>query len=349
MAPSDPSGPASGDTQPVPSSTQPTPAASRRRRWLRWLALLLILALVAGSVSGYLAGSGQRRAARLQAFSAKAKEQFDLGVQDLQAQRYELARQRFEYVIQIDPGYPGIIDQMAAVLVALHAPTSTPISLASPTPNNAPVEQLLTEARASLGSGDWTTTIDTLIGLRAKDPTYKAVEVDGLLFAALRNRGVQRISKEGALAEGLYDLSRAERFAPLDRDADNWRNWAELYLTADSFMGLNWAEATRLFAQVFAVSPYLRNDAYFKYAMSAQSYAEQLMAAKDPCGAMDPYGQSLTAMPNATLEPTATYAADACAKATAPKPPPRSATNTPGPETPTPEPPTPTPTETPTP
>lgn len=344
MAPSDVSGLSSGDTQPVPSSTQPTPAAPRRLRWLRWLVLVLLLALVAGSVSGYLAGSGQRRAARQQAFSAQAKEQFDLGLQDMKAQRYELARQRFEYVIQIDPGYPGVIDQMAAVLVALHAPTSTPISLATPTPNNAPVEELLTEAKAAIDSGDWTTAIDTLVALRAKDASYKAVEVDGLMYAALRNRGVQRISKDGALAEGLYDLSRAERFAPLDRDADNWRNWAELYLTADSFMGLNWAEATRLFAQVFAVSPYLRNDAYYKYSFSAQSYGDQLMAAGDPCGAMDPYGQSLTAMPNATLEPTATFAADACAKATAPKPRPPAATDTPIPGEPTP-----TPTETPTP
>ena len=253
MALSDLSGVSSGDTQPNPSSTQPTSAAPRRLRWLRWLVLVLVLALVAGSVSGYLAGSSQRRAARQQAFSAQAKEQFELGLQDLNAQRYELARQRFEYVIQIDPGYPGVIDQMAAVLVALHAPTSTPIALATPTPNNAPVEQLLTEAKAAIDSGDWTTAIDTLVALRAKDGAYKAVEVDGLLYAALRNRGVQRISKEGALAEGLYDLSRAERFAPLDRDADNWRSWAELYLTADSFMGLNWAEATRLFAQVFAV------------------------------------------------------------------------------------------------
>lgn len=344
MALSDPSGLSSGDTQPKPNSTQPTSTAPNRLRWLRWLVLLLILALVAGSVSGYLAGSSQRRAARQQAFSAQAKEQFELGLQDLKAQRYELARQRFEYVIQIDPGYPGVIDQMAAVLVALHAPTSTPISVATPTLNNAPVEQLLTEAKSAIDGGDWTTAIDTLVALRAKDASYKAVEVDGLLYAALRNRGVQRISKEGALAEGLYDLSRAERFAPLDRDADNWRSWAELYLTADSFMGLNWAEATRLFAQVFAVSPYLRNDAYFKYSFSAQSYGDQLMAAGDPCGAMDPYGQSLTAMPNATLEPTATYAADACAKATAPKPPPPAATDTQKPGEPTP-----TPTETPTP
>ena len=117
------------------------------------------------------------------------------------------------------------------------------MALATPTPNLAPVEELFTQALAALDRQHWTTAIDTLIGLRAKNATFRAVEVDGMFYNAFRNRGVQRIGEQGLLEEGIYDMSRAERFGPLDRDAGNWRSWAELYLEADSYMGLNWARA----------------------------------------------------------------------------------------------------------
>jgi tetratricopeptide (TPR) repeat protein len=211
-------------------------------------------------------------------------------------------------VIRLDPIYPGAPERLAEALVALGASKSTPVPLATPTPNLAPVEDLFTQALAALDQEDWTTAIDLLIGLRAKDSTFRAVEVDGMFYNALRNRGVQRISELGLLEEGIYDMSRAERFAPLDRDADNWRSWAELYLQADSYMGLNWAKAAQYFAEVFAVAPYLRGDAYVKYATASQEYGEQLLAADDPCGAAGQFEISLGAWLNATLFPTATEA-----------------------------------------
>jgi hypothetical protein len=162
-----------------------------------------------------------------------------------------------------------------------------------------------------------------------------------MFYNAFRNRGVQRISEQGLLEEGIYDMSRAERFAPLDRDAGNWRAWAELYLQADSYMGLNWAKAAQYFAEVFAVAPYLRNDAYVKYATASQEYGEELIAAGDPCGAEAQFEQSLAAWLNETLVPTATEAWVLCEQSQYVPPP--DAT-----ETPTPEGPTPTPTETPT-
>jgi tetratricopeptide (TPR) repeat protein len=295
----------SGNTQPTEAAPIPGPSLWRR---LRWPLLLLLVALVLGGIGGYLVGTRQREATQREAVADRAREQFDLGVEDLQAGRFELARQRFEYVIRLDPTYPGAPERLAEALVALRAGTATPALLATPTPNLAPVEDLFTQALAALDQQDWTTAIDLLIGLRAKDSTFRAVEVDGMFYNAFRNRGVHRIAEEGLLEEGIYDMSRAERFAPLDRDADNWRSWAELYLQADSYMGLNWAKAAQHFAEVFAVAPYLRGDAYVKYATASQEYGEQLLAAGDPCGAEAQFGVSLSAWLNATLFPTATKA-----------------------------------------
>ncbi len=326
----------SGDTQPTePASTG---GISLLRR-LRWPALLLFVALLVGGFGGYFVGTRQRQATQREAVAERAREQFDLGVEDLQARRFELARQRFEYVIRLDPTYPGAPERLAEALVALRAGTATPMALATPTPNLAPVGDLFAQALAALERQDWTTAIDTLIGLRAKDGAYRAVEVDGMFYNAFRNRGVQRISEQGLLEEGIYDMSRAERFAPLDRDAGIWRSWAELYLQADSYMGLNWAKAAQYFAEVFAVAPYLRNDTYVKYATALQEYGEQLLSAGDPCGAEAQFELSLSAWLNETLGPTATEAWVLCEQSQYVPPPT---------ETPTPEGGAPTPTETPT-
>ncbi|MGA9532019.1 MAG: hypothetical protein WBR18_04835 [Anaerolineales bacterium] len=334
---------------PVPDLTQPSdigpsesPGLWRRLRWFI-IGFVLIVLLAAGA--GYFSGQRQRAQAQASQVESQAKEQFDRGVQDLEEGNFELARQRFEYVAEIDPNYPGLAGKLAEVMLAVNQPTPKPTLEATATPNLAPVEDLFTQSQTALQAEEWSLAIDTLLILRSKDPGYRAVDVDGMMYIALRNRGVDRIANQGMLEEGMYDLARAQSFGPLDRDASNWRGWAELYLTANSYMGLNWAQAVSRFAQVYLVAPYLRNDAYIKYAVSAQNYAAQLVAAGDPCAAEDMYDESLLAWDNATMYPTATEARNKCRTATAPAPkPPPPDTPTPGDETPTPG-----PTETPTP
>jgi len=316
-------------------STQPSSVAPPRRVWrfLRWFVLLLVAAVVMAAAIGYRAGQNQRRAVLASTQARAADEQFQRGVEDLAAGRYELARQRFEYVIRLDPTYPNAAQRLAEALVALDEPLATPLPLASPTPNLAPVEDLFTQALAAHINGDWDVVIETLLGLRAKDAAYRAVEVDGMLFSALRNRGLKRIRSEGLLEEGLYDLSLAERFAPLDSEAVEYRGWARLYLLANSFFGVNWAEATYYFGQVYLAAPYITTDVYLKYAISSNRHGDELVTADDPCAAMDLYEQSLLAWENPDLIPTATQAHNLCEEANAPPPPPE-ATPTPS-ETPT--------------
>jgi len=322
-----------------------------RKPLVLWLLVPLVILAAAGG--GYLVGIRQGAHQRALAIQRSAEEQFRLAQQDLAQGRFEMAKQRLEYVARIDPTYPGVPELLAQALLALNKPTSAPTIQATPTPNLAPVAELFEQAQSALGAQDWTLAIDTLVALRAKDPAYQAIEVDRMLFIALRNRGVQRIEKEGELAEGLYDLSRAEQFGPLDRDAETWRSWAELYMLANSYMGLNWGQAALYFGQLYAMAPYLNGDTYLKYARSSQAYGDELYQAKDPCAATDYYANSLGAWENQELVPTATKAAKACMTATAPAPPPPP----PSESTPTPTPnggtseaeatPTPTPTNTP--
>ncbi len=350
----EPSPPASG---PIPGSSQSTLEGKDAprlqfsiRRWAGWGLLVFAITLGIGGAAGYLAGTSRRAQTRAQDVSLVADEQFRLGLADLEAGRYEIAKDRFEYVIQLDPNYPDAAQRLAEALLGLNQPLPTPTLQASPTPNLAPVEDLFAAAEVALAAEDWNVVIETLLALRAKDPAFRAVEADGMMYIALRNRGVQRIANEGMLEEGMYDLSLAERFGPLDRDAENWRSWAQLYLQANSYIGVNWGQATLYFAQVYMVAPYLRNDAYLKYATSARMYGDQLVAAGDPCAALEHYEASMLAWENGTLVPTATKAAVSCATATAKPPPPPKDTPTPSMDTPTAsmDTPTVTPTETPT-
>jgi tetratricopeptide (TPR) repeat protein len=323
-----------GDTS---GATQPGTASRPRSAWrvLRWFALLLLAAIVIAATVGYRTGQSQRRAVLAAALSRAADEQFQLGVEDLATGRYELARQRFEYVIRLDPGYPNAAQRLAEALVGIGEPLATPAPIATPTPNLAPVEDLFTQALAAYLNSDWDVVIDTLLAMRAKDPAYRAVEVDGMMYSALRNRGLKHIKSEGLLEEGLYDLSLAERFAPLDSEAEEYRGWARLYLLANSFFGVNWAEATYYFGQVYLTAPYITTDVYLKYAIASNRHGDELILADEPCDAEELYEQSLLAWENPDLVPTATEAHELCEDANAPPPP--EATPTPT-ETPAPTP-----------
>lgn len=312
-----------------PDSTQQhSPVAPSRSRRRLWIALAIYLAALLG-VGGLAFVQGRRASQSEQAgeLQQSLKEQFDLGVQDLEAGHYEVARQRFEAIARYDPGFPGIEDLLVETYLNLDVPTTTPTPEATSTPDPSPPSELFAHAQEAYAAGDWTTVINKLLTLRSKDATYRAVEADGLMYLALRNRGMDRIS-QGLMEEGLYDLSLAEQFGPLDRDALFRRNLAEQYLLANTYIGLNWARAAELFQPLCAQGATI--DSCPKYADAAWQYGDLLLAADDPCGAKDYFEGSLLAWPNGTLEPTATKVAKACEKATRPPPPPP-ATETPTP------------------
>ena len=315
-------------------------------RPLLWLLPIALLLLGLAAAVGYFVGQSERDQAEIEQVSSIIQEQFALGLIDLDEERYDVARQRFEYIIQLNPSFPEAPERLAEALLGLSeplaAPTSPPVS---PTPNLSPVQDIFDQAQAAFEEGDWDLTIAHLLSMRAKDSEFRAVEADGLMYAALRNRGIRRISQDKLLEEGIYDLSLAESFALLDEDANNWRSWAQLYLTANSFYGLNWEQAAFYFEVVYSVAPGIRNDVAWKYAQSLTMLALLLASGGDPCAAEDYLDLSLEVIINEDLEPTATAVREACQTATAPPPAPRpTATATadgtelpPPTETPTPE------------
>ncbi len=237
----------------------------------------------------------------------------------MQARRFDLARQRFEYVISIDPNFPGVTDKLADVLLAMVStatPTLAPTPTVTPTPDLRGREELFVQAQAALLAGDWTTSIDTLLTLRKRDPSYMTVQVDDMLFVALRARGIDKIAKLADLEGGTYDLALAERFGPLDVEASNWRSWAELYTRGASFWDVDWAQAVSYFEQLNQMAPGLSDSSHLtssqRYRLALIGYGDWFAKQSKWCDARDQYQKAATLGNNPGLEPTATFASQQC-------------------------------------
>jgi tetratricopeptide (TPR) repeat protein len=357
--------------QPLTGGTRPNRAGAPRSlaSWW-WIALpgAFLALLGVGIVTGYVSGVSRGEAADAEQSVLSAQEQFDLGVEDLLAARYELARQRFEYILSLDPSFPGAAELLDRALQAMNVPTGTPtLDLPTPTPRPtldiSSLEGIYQQAVSAHSVNDWTGTLEALLAMRRTDPLFRLVEVNVLMASALRNRGVEKIL-DGDQEQGIYDLALAERFGPLDGQASSWRNTAAFYMYANSYFGIDWEMATELFRQACAAGVW---DTCYKFAWAARKYGDYLITLQDPCEAAEQYGISLQARADPGLEPTATKAVKLCLTATF-VPPTGTVTETPTPtptlepglptETPTPPAPptdtpmptdTPAPTETPTP
>jgi len=320
----DPSRPTRKSTTPAsPEETLPGVAAppADLRPWiligLGVAAAAVILLIAAGS--GYQSGLAAAEATRSGVSSSAAEEQFNLGVEDLLAGRYDLARQRFEYILSLDPGNADAAELLDRARAALFVPTNTPgptPTPITPTPtlDVASLEGLFGQAQAAFAQGDWGRVVEASLLIRLRDPLLRRDEINALLAQALRARGVQRIlARDFEL--GMYDLALAERFGPLDGGAQSWRNTAAFYTFANSFFVVDWIRAEENFAQLCRGDLW---DSCSKYARAAMEYGHLLLAAGTPCAAATQYDASLETRSNPPLEPTATYAARQCQTQMAP-------------------------------
>ncbi len=280
----------------------------KRRSPARLYAFLGVLVLLAiGAVSaylGYTSGINLRTEAEVNNKAAILQEQYNLGMQDIESQNWDRARQRFEYIIRNDPDFPEAPGQLALVLVNLTTtatPTVMPTPTLVPTPDTRGVDERLQKSEEFLFNSDWDNTINSLLELRRDEPDFQAVKIDGMLYLALRNRGMDKIGKQADLEGGIYDIALAERFGPIDSEAQAYLNWARLYITGASFWELNWEEAVFYFQQIAAQLPYLRDGSGMT---SVERYRNALIGlgiarlSTKPCTAIEPLQQALSMSPD---------------------------------------------------
>ncbi len=259
--------------------------------------LSLVLVVSIGSLAGYQEGMRSQQSAATELAEASVQQQYDLAVQELAQGSYDTARQRLEYVIAANPGFPGAADRLAEAQVILFStatPTPPPATLTpTPTRDFRPVQELMAKAEQLWNDQKWDEAIDTLLALRANDPAYQTARVDGMLYMALRQRGNLKIWSQGLLEGGMYDLALASRFGPLDVQSLSSRDLARLYLTGSGFYEVYPEEAVKYFSQVAAAAPGMRDasgvSAVERYFQSLIQYGDKLLNEKSPCEALEQY------------------------------------------------------------
>lgn len=265
------------------------------RFFLNILIFLLIVGL--GIFGGYYAGISIRVEKEKELVTQQLSDQFSRALVDIQFGNYNAAQQRLEYIINIDPSFPGAMEQLTEVMVLSTIPTATPV--VSPTPelimDDTNYEGLLAQAKQLIAAGQWQNALTVLDTLRAKDAGFHTVDVDGMYYFALRNLGVDFI-KAGNLEGGIYELTLAERFGPLDNVAHVLRDNARFYINAASFWELDWQRAAEQFYALNGSGIWDGTmTATERYRIAAMRYGDQLYAEENFCAAYDQYQAAQTA------------------------------------------------------
>ena len=106
----------------VSESTQPnTPVQKRRRgRTLLLSALGLIAILALAIFGGYRSGISVRENTQSAALMEQLAEQYQYALVDIEFGRYEIARQRLDFIIEKNPSFPGAQDTLTDVLVQIN-------------------------------------------------------------------------------------------------------------------------------------------------------------------------------------------------------------------------------------
>ncbi len=330
--------PNTGDTQPsdiTASDTSPVAVKTGERSkfplgripiWIWGVSAMLVLAFTVsvGAVAGYYSGSSYNEGNSAVQSRQALEEQYTLGVQNFEAGEFELALQRFEFVLSQDPNFPGITDKFSQTMAIVYAtgtppPESVEIT-PTPTFDPRPVEELFNHAISLITNLDWTGTIDTLLALRKADINYQVAKVDGMLYVSLRNRGVSKIINQGDLEGGIYDLGIAEKFGPLDSEASSSVELARLYLVGLSFWEVHPEQAVFYFSQVAASAPFLSDSSGWtateRYRVALIQFGNFLSDRGDWCAAQAQFELSLNIRPDETVQSLAEQAALKCSPPT---------------------------------
>ena len=288
-------------------STQPNIKVQKANRGKRFLfnALGVIVLLAAAIFGGYRSAISTRQANQSSVRNEELSEQLTYALVDIEFKRFDNAKQRLEWIIQRDPSFPGAQEQLTNVLVMMNQPTPTVTPSPVPTHDFSGAEEAFSRAQQLITAQDWPGAIGALDEMRKLDPTYNTSLVDGMYYFAFRNYGVKLIG-EGNLEGGIYQITLAERFGPLDRDSNGLREGARVYLIGASFWELDWPQALQYFDQA-------RNwgnlwdgtmTASERYRVASMRYGDELVKKGDYCEAYVQYtnAQSFGALDNAAQE-----------------------------------------------
>jgi len=323
-----------------PATPEEKTPKKRGGRWV-WLgALVFVLLIAAGVFFGYRNGVQRRVANEKALLMEQIALQLEWTYKDMDAGRYENAKARLDFILEKYPEFPGVADLMTQVIGKLNQPTPTATAvviatvepMVTVTPDLRGAEEKFAQLTQHINNQEWDLAVQTVQSLKENNYDYRAIEVDGLYFIALRNRGIHRIWA-GELEQGMYDLSVAAELGALDAQAAGAESWARTYLTGASYWDVNWPGAVDIFGQLYAQMPYFSDSTGMttteRYRIALYRLGDLFAAQGDYCTASSYYSQSLAVGGDLDIQVTATAYAEACANPVTTPEPPQDGTPTP--------------------
>lgn len=266
----------------------------------------MTLVVILSTVAGFYAGQHDRQ---LEAHRDLA-EHYDRGINHLNASEYELAAAEFEYILQLEPEYPGARDRLAEARRRL---TVIPTPTTSQTMTFATGE-IYKQAVQAYQAQDWPLAVERLRQVRVVDASYETAAVMEMLYTAAYSYGRQLLNGD-QLEEGLYYLDQAAEIRPLDQEASYQRQLAAMYLTARGYWGADWKKAAERFSELYRIAPGYK-DVLPRLVQAYVNYGDQYSNMLDFCPAEQHYANALKVQPNPTIEAQRALAAQRCALAT---------------------------------
>ena len=277
--------------------------------------LLMIILAVGGGFLGYNTAINARQAEYSRKSKLAAAEQYQLALTDIENGKYQNAKTRLDYVFEVDRDYPGAMETYQRVMLMLYPTASpTPMMTATPAPtataDTRGEEEMFQNIRQMMYNQDWEHAIEMITALRNRNISYRGLEVDSMYYVALRNYGMQQINY-GYLENGVYNITLAESFGPIDNEANSLRNAARAYLSGAGFWEINWSKALEYYSNAASVMPNLMDratnlTANQRYAEASFYVAAEYVAREDYCGAIPYYNQGMPIYYNESVQLTAT-------------------------------------------
>lgn len=304
------------------------PAARRDRRAclyqaLAALALLLLAALVVAlaGLAGWTAGHQEALNLIAVTQAARVRDQLARIPADVAAGNAQLLAARLEFLAEVTPAVPQL-PQLRLTANALARPTAafTPAAPAITETVVAPQtvqwrpEELLRQARAAIGSGEYEEGVDLLQALEALAPDYEPAAVRELILSALTKQAGRLFRSGDSLAQAILLTDEAVRYGLAANSALRYeRHVAALYLDARSQMSRGPAAAIPALRALYDVAPGYRNGEVRRLLVEQHAtWAEQLLTQGDACAALEQLQQALALRADAALALRRDEAARGC-------------------------------------
>ena len=175
---------------------------------------------------------------------------------------------------------------------------------------------MLAQSKQFLVGQDWSGAISALDAIRKGNFSFKTLEVDGLYYLALRNRGIQKIYQLGKLESGIYDITLMSRFGPIDKDSRDASEWAVAYIYGTTYWGIDFLRVVKDLEIVYTNFPSLQDQGHVtaveRYRMALAGVGDQYVAKGKWCEAVPYYLQSLQVGDNGKVGEAYTKANNKC-------------------------------------